>query len=251
MSIASEGVDAGFANRDCSTWFRTTLAPYMVHAAASFACVLVFIWTLHYHGKVGFSGNEVFNFHPLLQTIAFVLLIPESILLLRFSGFKRTVSKPFHASLHGVAVLLALLGVSAAYKYKKDEGGAQFRSLHSWLGIATVLLLLGQWSFGAFLFYRARGSFRSAMAPVHVHTGHAIVFTSACALLTGIMERTVSAGACLSSLHGECAVANSAGILIIVTFIALGIALSAVKRTENARNTADEPLLANDVIIVA
>jgi len=211
-------------------WFRASLMPYLVHAAASTCCVLVFVWTLHYRGNVGFSGEDVFNFHPLLQTVAFVLIIPESILLLRFSGFKRTVAKPFHAGLHALAVVGAILGVAAAFKYKKDEGGAHFRSLHSWLGLLTMILLLSQWSFGAFLFYRAAGSLRSNLAPFHLHMGHLIVFTSACALVTGILERTSFVGACSASLSRECTIANVAGLMAIITVTALGIALTAVKR---------------------
>ena len=133
-------------------WFRSSFSPYVVHASASISCILFFVWTLRYRGSVALSGADLFNLHPLLMSVAFTLLVPESILLLRFAGFKRNLSKPAHASLHALALLLAILGFAAGFKSKQDRDLTHFHSLHSWVGISLMVLFIGQWLFGLYLF---------------------------------------------------------------------------------------------------
>jgi cytochrome b-561 len=253
MLQASSGAGRVEETKDFDFWFRRTFAPYVVHACASLACILVFVWTLHYRKPTSLHGTDVFNFHPLLQTVAFVLLIPESILLIRFSGFPRATAKPSHASLHALAVITAILGSTAVIVYKHRKDAAHFHTLHSWLGLTTMVLLLGQWAMGAHIFYWASGWFRSKMGPVHIHLGHLIVFTAAGALLTGMTERMIYVGACGTSLSRECALINSAGLLTVTTYAALGLALTAARqntrRSDLTDGLLDEESVSVDVAI--
>ena len=225
-------------------WIRTTVSPYLVHAAASLSCVLVWVWTLKWHGSLSLKSPDLFNFHPAFMSVAFILIVPESILLMRFSGFRRQVSKPFHAALHLAGLVLAILGVAAVYKYHADEKFAHARSLHSWLGIATLATFVLQWLFGAFLFYRASGAIRIKFKPFHIHTGLTVVFLSSLSLVTGILERTVFAATCSSGVSTECWVANGSALLAVISFIAFATAITATTSPRYSRASLNEGLLA-------
>lgn len=52
----------------------------------------------------------------------------------------RAAKKAVHLLLHLVAMAFAAVGLYAAFKYHHDAGAPDLRSLHSWLGIATIAL---------------------------------------------------------------------------------------------------------------
>lgn len=52
----------------------------------------------------------------------------------------RAAKKAVHLLLHLVAMAFAAVGLYAAFKFHHDAGAADLRSLHSWLGIATIAL---------------------------------------------------------------------------------------------------------------
>jgi len=227
-------MDSQDSNVDLGNWIRYTASPYVVHALGSLCCILVVFWTLNYRGPLSFSSPGVFNFHPILNSLAFALIIPESILLFRFSGLKRNVTKPAHAILHFLAWLFSLFGVISAFKYHGDQNIKHLRSLHSWLGLSTFIIFTMQLAFGNFLYYYASGNVRSKFTPVHVGIGALIVFFSALTLSTGILERTNFVGACDPDISNECLVAYASAFQAIISFAALGTALSAARRNTSA-----------------
>jgi cytochrome b-561 len=56
----------------------------------------------------------------------------------------KTYQKAVHLTLNGVAVLVALVGVAAAFKFHLDNNFDNFYSLHSWFGITTIIFYFVQ-----------------------------------------------------------------------------------------------------------
>ena len=52
----------------------------------------------------------------------------------------RAAKKAVHLLLHLVALAFVAVGLYAAVKFHHDNGLPDIRSLHSWLGIATIAL---------------------------------------------------------------------------------------------------------------
>ena len=52
----------------------------------------------------------------------------------------KKVQKIVHATVHGTALLLGVVGVYAAFKYHNESGIANLYSLHSWFGMITIVL---------------------------------------------------------------------------------------------------------------
>jgi cytochrome b-561 len=50
------------------------------------------------------------------------------------------VNKVIHLALHAIAIVLGAFGIYCAFKYHNESGIANLYSLHSWLGIGTIVL---------------------------------------------------------------------------------------------------------------
>lgn len=223
-------------------WLRSTGATYAVHIFSSLSALLLTIWIFKHMGGVALEGNELFNWHPLLMGFAFALIVPEAVLLFRpASGLSRWIAKYLHAALQGTAMLLAVLGVSAVYKNHEDKGYSHARSLHSWVGLGTVTLMVAQWLLGdlAFLTSLFTANLRIKAVPLHIAVGTAIVFLSTLAMCMGILEKTIFDKTC-DTLGAACIVANFAGLSIIMTSLCVLFVLSNPKRTLTSAPRAAE-----------
>jgi len=170
------------------------------------------IWVFGYLGGVSFSAHVtdeetgandtfgIFNWHPLLMTLAFVGVMTEAILtysspLIHISGDNRLLKKYVHGGLHLVAVVLTVLGIVAAiqsHTLKKPMAMANFYSTHSFLGILTCFMMVGQVVLGcmAYMFPQWSLSERQAFSPVHKFFGGATFCVGMATLMVGLQEKT-------------------------------------------------------------
>lgn len=121
-----------------------------------------------------------------------------------------------HGALTLAAFSLAVLGLVAVFRFHNNHGTPNMYSLHSWLGLATVLLFscqVGaapapphpgslvhachphlpslQWlaGFSAFLLPWAPAWLRALYKPVHVFFGSTILMLSVASCVSGINEK--------------------------------------------------------------
>jgi len=159
----------------------------------------VFFWVVLFRGGFGFSTPKiVFNWHPLLMTIAFVYLFANAILHYRtFRDSKKQDLKNQHSIIHGcilIIVLLAAFAALASHLFAKPPI-PNFYSLHSWLGVVTVVLFLSQFACGLWFFLSTRtaDNYREAMLPYHVFFGIFIFVLSVVTCILGISEKLIFA----------------------------------------------------------
>ncbi|KAJ6738763.1 CYTOCHROME B561-RELATED [Salix koriyanagi] len=134
---------------------------------------LVLTWTVHYRGGLALlSDNKdlIFNVHPVLMVIGLVLLNGEGMLAYKTVSGTKSFKKSVHLTLQCLAFCLSLIGLWAALKFHNDKGIDNFYSLHSWLGLACLLLFAIQWAAGFVTFWYPGGSrnSRATLLPWHV-----------------------------------------------------------------------------------
>lgn len=173
---------------------------------------LVCIWVFGYLGGLSLSPkvtdqetgenvtSGIFNWHPILMTLAFVGAMAEAILtysspLIPIAGENRLLKKYVHGSLHLGAVVLTVLGIVAAiqsHTLKKPVAMPNFYSTHSFLGILTCLMMVGQMVLGcmAYLFPQWSLPERQAFSPVHKFFGGATFCVGMATIMVGIQEKT-------------------------------------------------------------
>jgi len=147
-----------------SASFRMTVLPMVV--------ALVLVWALHFRSGVSWERTSnpllVYTAHPLFMVIGFVICTGEgkresyyslqvmgetkgrlrcvahvsraAVMAYRIVLGPRPAKKMVHLLLHLVAMAFAAVGLYAAFKYHHDTGLPDLRSLHSWIGIATIAL---------------------------------------------------------------------------------------------------------------
>ncbi|KFQ46724.1 Cytochrome b ascorbate-dependent protein 3, partial [Nestor notabilis] len=134
-----------------------------------FVCVaFVSAW---WRGGFAWDGStQMFNWHPVLMVTGMVVLYGAASLVYRlpssWSGPKLPW-KVLHSSLALAAFILAVLGLVAVFRFHNDHGTPNMYSLHSWLGLATILLFSCQWltGFSTFLLPWAPAWLRALYKP--------------------------------------------------------------------------------------
>lgn len=121
------------------------------------ACALA-VGLLSAQGAGGYDVAELFYWHPLLLTIAFLLLMPIGMLVYKDDSMgsrcfpDRAKRRRVHIVLQTAAVLLALLGYAAAYvSHERSEKPHLAvpvrywsRSIHVWTGLLVIAAVVAQ-----------------------------------------------------------------------------------------------------------
>ncbi|KAB5561086.1 hypothetical protein DKX38_006043 [Salix brachista] len=185
---------------------------------------LVLTWTVHFRGGLALlSDNKdlIFNVHPVLMVIGLVLLNGEG-------------KYPFCALL---ALVLCVC--------RCGEGIDNFYSLHSWLGLACLLLFAIQWAAGFVTFWYPGGSrnSRATLLPWHVFFGVYIYALAVVTATTGILEKAtfLQTNKVISHYSAEALLVNSLGILMIVLggFVVLATITSLNSKGDIPRNATE------------
>uniref|UniRef100_A0A1B0G1W5 Cytochrome b561 domain-containing protein n=1 Tax=Glossina morsitans morsitans TaxID=37546 RepID=A0A1B0G1W5_GLOMM len=160
--------------------------------------VLMGCWIgVHMGGLAGTSNPSIeFNWHPLLMTIGLIFLYGNAILVYRgFRSLRKKTLKLCHAAIHVVAFILTVLALVAVFDSHNlaPKPIANMYSLHSWLGLAAVIMFCLQYvaGFAAFLAPGAKQSVRAALLPIHVYFGLFGFILAIAAALMGITEKAI------------------------------------------------------------
>ncbi|KAJ6807332.1 putative transmembrane ascorbate ferrireductase 2 [Iris pallida] len=183
---------------------------------------MVVTWALHFRGGVSlFSDNKdlIFNVHPVLMVIGFILLNGEAMLAYNTVGGTKNFKKSVHLALQFVALCLGLIGIWAALKFHNDKGIDNFYSLHSWLGLACIFLFAIQWGTGFATFWYPGGSrnSRASLLPWHVFFGVYIYALAVATAATGFLEKAtfLQSNNIISRYSSESLLVNIMGILLV------------------------------------
>jgi len=162
-----------------------------VFAVAS--VVLVIVWSSRHLGGYDWSNAGTrFNWHPTLMVVGFVFLYGNGMLVYRLM---RDEPKPrlklIHAGLNGLAFVLAVVALIAVFSFHNEKNIPNMYSLHSWIGLGTVILfglnLVGGGVF--FLLPQTPDNLRSLILPFHVFGGQAALALITITIVSGCTEK--------------------------------------------------------------
>ncbi|KAJ6761348.1 TRANSMEMBRANE ASCORBATE FERRIREDUCTASE 1 [Salix purpurea] len=156
--------------------FRALPFTFGAHVLAIAGAIMVLVWTLYYRGGLAWDSankNLIFNLHPVLMLIGFIIIGGEAIISYKSLPLKKELKKVIHLVLHAIAIILGCLGIAAAFKNHNESNIANLYSLHSWFGITIISLYGIQWIYGFLMFFYPKGSpaLRSESLPWHVLFG--------------------------------------------------------------------------------
>ncbi|KAJ3672868.1 hypothetical protein LUZ60_006242 [Juncus effusus] len=196
------------------------------HILAIVVFILILVWTVHFEGGANIYSEDpalVFNVHPLVMCLGFILVIGEAIMVYKIVMLERTGQKSTHMMLQLIALILGIFGVYVAFKYHNMSQSPSMMSLHSWLGMCTICLFGLQWLLGFLFFWfpRAPAVTREMAAPIHMTAGIAIFLMTICTAETGLMQKSTA----IDSLS-ESRVINFMGLFILLFGLAVTVTIA-------------------------
>ncbi|XP_043710212.1 probable ascorbate-specific transmembrane electron transporter 1 [Telopea speciosissima] len=175
---------------------RVGAVPFTVvsHLLAIAAAFMVLVWCIHFRGGLAFESTNkslIFNIHPVLMLIGFIILGGEAIISYKAIPLSKEVKKVIHLTLHFIALILGIVGIYAAFKFHNESSIANLYSLHSWLGIGVICLYGIQWIFGFLMFFYPSGvaAIRVQSLPWHVLFGLFVYILALATAILGFMEK--------------------------------------------------------------
>ncbi|CAG0905490.1 unnamed protein product [Darwinula stevensoni] len=186
--------------------------------------ILTIVWLQYYRGGFAWSSDYkvMFNWHPLLMILSMIFLYANVMLVYRtFRHERKKKLKLVHAGLFLVIFVMAVIGLSAVFNVHNTAGTPNMYSLHSWLGICTMVLFACQWLCGllSFLFPGVRHALRAWYLPVHTFFGMVVFILASCTVLMGLLEKAIftlndKTDTPYQFLPREAVVVNVMGILV-------------------------------------
>ncbi|KAJ6808481.1 putative ascorbate-specific transmembrane electron transporter 1 [Iris pallida] len=209
---------------------------YAAHVLGVASAAMVLVWCVHFRGGLAFEStnkNLIFNLHPVLMLIGFVILGGEAIVSYKALPFSKEVKKLIHLIIHAIAAVLGAVGIYAAFKFHNESGIANLYSLHSWVGLGTICLYGIQWIFGFVTFYfpGAAPALRRNALPWHVLFGLFVYVLAVASAELGFLEKlTFLQSSGLAKYGTEAFLVNFTALVVIL--LGASVVISAVAPAE-------------------
>ncbi|MCD7450346.1 hypothetical protein HAX54_005548 [Datura stramonium] len=164
------------------------------HFLAFVAAIMVLVWCIHFRGGLAWEAdnkNLIFNIHPVLMLIGFIILGGEAIMSYKSFPLEKQVKKVIHLVLHAIALILGIIGIYTAFKNHNESNIPNMYSLHSWVGIGVITLYGIQWVYGFVVFFYPGGSseIRRDSLPWHVLFGMFVYVMAVGNACLGFLEK--------------------------------------------------------------
>ncbi|CAN8325912.1 unnamed protein product [Cochlearia groenlandica] len=195
---------------------------FVAHALAITAAIMVLVWSISFRGGLAWEAenkNLIFNLHPVLMLIGFIILGGEAIISYKSLPLEKPVKKLIHLVLHAIALALGIWGICAAFKNHNESGIANLYSLHSWIGIGVISLYGFQWLYSFLLFFYPGGSsnLRSGLLPWHAILGLFVYILAVGNAALGFLEKmTFLESGGLDKFGSEALLVNFTAIVTIL-----------------------------------
>ncbi|XP_065217778.1 uncharacterized protein LOC135843732 isoform X2 [Planococcus citri] len=153
---------------------------------------MIIYWIFHYAGGLKFPTSRSVNWHIVLLCISFIYLNGNSLLTFRIlRNQPKDTLKLIHAIGQSVSCILAMLGIWAAFPSK--GGFFSYYTLHSWIGILTVIVYIAQTIAGlySFLYPGIANKNRALLMPYHRFIGQILLVLAVVAVVSGINEKAM------------------------------------------------------------
>ena len=93
------------------------------------------------------ASKSVFAWHPILMIVAFTCFITATTTVYTV-GTTTRLMKGIHFLLQTTGLILLIFGITAIVQYKRSESESNLTSLHSWIGVCAIVLILHNYTIG-------------------------------------------------------------------------------------------------------
>ena len=166
---------------------------------AIISVILVIIWAdsgeidRGYLGGIDWNEN-VFSYHAIFMIIGVVYCTGWSLTAFKLNFLRHSIKRKLHMTFHLISKICLIVGAKAAYDYKQlthadDDSGplVHLITFHSWIGLATILLLVQNDTLGSITFFVPSITVKYAKIykPIHKFLGISAYAMAMIAVVTG------------------------------------------------------------------
>eukprot|EP00922_Rhytidocystis_sp_ex-Travisia-forbesii_P051177 GHVS01075984.1.p1 GENE.GHVS01075984.1~~GHVS01075984.1.p1 ORF type:complete len:252 (-),score=20.55 GHVS01075984.1:119-874(-) len=208
----------------------TMLPLVLTHSSFIVLLALTFglIFGFEEYGGVGFNTKTnaagVFSWHPLLNLIAYGVLMAEGLISFRVWGWARPNRKTLHAVLQCVVSILAVLSLTAVVIFHRAINAPNFYSVHSWIGLLVYVFTWCQFLGGLFVFglpNMASPELKARLMPLHKFSGLLLYVTALMAMVSGLLQKQSFIRSSLSTYAPVIIFSNFMALWLVVTAAAV------------------------------
>ncbi|OAF72011.1 hypothetical protein A3Q56_00201 [Intoshia linei] len=180
-------------------WFLIFIVG-LSQAVGIFIIFSSFVWIYNFQNGIHWSiPAERFNIHPVCMLIGMIFLYGDALIVYTiFKNFSRKIVKLVHLILLLLSLLFAVIGCKAVFDFHNysDPPKKNLYSLHSIIGLSTIILFGVQWICGFALFFLRVSSpyIRILSMPVHKYWGKMIFIMALVATISGLNEKAFFLG---------------------------------------------------------
>lgn len=169
----------------------------------AFICAI--FWAKSTNTAAGFGGglnwtDQVFNWHVVCM-VSFIGCMSMALVSFRVLPLGKPINKFLHVMLHCCALFCLIMGLVAVFKSHNTKiaaGGikANLYSVHSWVGLAVVLIFGQNYCMGLIMYGTSfmPQSMKEAYMPYHKFLGEAVIYISVAAAESGLVEKNTFSG---------------------------------------------------------
>ncbi|XP_070979212.1 plasma membrane ascorbate-dependent reductase CYBRD1-like [Oncorhynchus clarkii lewisi] len=186
--------------------------------------IFVLRWVFYFKEGLAWDGGLAeFNWHPVLIVTGFIFMQGIAIIVYRLPWTwkcSKLMMKFIHAGLNILAFIFAAISLVAVFDFHNSQNIPNMYSLHSWVGLAAVILYSLQLVLGVciYLVPITPTYLRAAFMPLHIYSG-LFIFTSVIATaLMGITEKLIFGlkNPSYKDSPPEATFVNVLGVLIVI-----------------------------------
>lgn len=200
--------------------------------------ILTIIWAAVYLGLVVETSDiRLFNWHPILMGLGMIyiygnckfyfllnrytlnFLFFSAILFFRvFKSSSKLTVKTLHGIFHAISIILLIFGLSVELISHYHHGEMDFHSLHSWIGLLSIIIFFCQFFFGFVCYFSpfVMSKVKAFYLPIHVFFGCFCFVLAVGASLIGLNETAMFDRSYHFELTGEGILINIIGLLIVI-----------------------------------
>jgi len=171
------------------TWARLLSSLLVV---ATVAAAMGFVFSPKHLGGVGSSAHpdKLFNFHPLLNFFAFLCLSVGVMSWKIFPNWTHRQRKSVHGVLNTAGLILILTSTAIVVRWHALLDSEHFYSVHSWLGLMTIVVASAQWlgGFCGFGLAVVGDEWKATLLPVHKFLGTLVYILLLSLLMLGLLN---------------------------------------------------------------
>lgn len=223
-------------------------------AITAFICALYWARSTNTTDKFGGGLNwtdQVFNWHVVCM-VSFVACMSMALVSFRVLPLGKPINKALHITWHCCALFCLIMGLIAVFKSHNTKVAgikANLYSLHSWVGLAVVLLFGQNYCMGLIMYgtgYMPQWM-KEAYMPYHRFLGECSYFVALAAVESGLMEKNTFSGCNYTvgqkdynpaenylDIPAGCRLTNGIGMLILTLALCVCFVISDLFRKKEA-----------------